>query len=331
MNQMAIAEKLGVSQTAISLVLNNPDTTKVSRHKKDKIIKLLKEINYRGFQAGHHGLKTIVYITCHALRSDELTFYLEYQNGIIEQATKYDIDIIVKNFNPDISYNYLTKSNSTGFILNGHFTDFQIKQFSGKCPTVLLNSFSATPVCDSSNPDNRESIRIAIDHLKSKGHKQICFWNMLSKGKTIDFNPHMNERYWAYKEFMADSEQHIELYEVNKSSFEEIEEYAYESLVGNLSKDIPVTAYLTAGYVYALGIINAAKRLKLKIPEDIAVITIDNVPALERTCPTLTSIQQNRLEMGRTAVELVLQRCKEPANSLRRVNSLPKLIPRKST
>ncbi|MFZ2654354.1 MAG: LacI family DNA-binding transcriptional regulator, partial [Victivallales bacterium] len=46
MNQMEIARKLKISQTTVSLVLNNPSTTKVSQGKRQKIMDMMRKSNY---------------------------------------------------------------------------------------------------------------------------------------------------------------------------------------------------------------------------------------------------------------------------------------------
>jgi DNA-binding LacI/PurR family transcriptional regulator len=46
MNQRQIATALGVSQTTVSLVLNNPKTGKISRDKRDLVLTFLQKTNY---------------------------------------------------------------------------------------------------------------------------------------------------------------------------------------------------------------------------------------------------------------------------------------------
>jgi DNA-binding LacI/PurR family transcriptional regulator len=66
------------------------------------------------------------------------------------------------------------------------------------------------------------------------------------------------------------------------------------------------TAILAMSDVLALGVLEEARGLGLKIPEDVAVIGFDDVPEAARA--GLSSVNQPHLEKGRMAAELLLAR-----------------------
>jgi DNA-binding LacI/PurR family transcriptional regulator len=82
----------------------------------------------------------------------------------------------------------------------------------------------------------------------------------------------------------------------------------------------PPTAILAMSDVLALGVLEEARGLGLKIPEDIGVIGFDDVPEAARA--NLSSINQPHLEKGRVAAELVLARLRgEPVVSPARLET----------
>jgi DNA-binding LacI/PurR family transcriptional regulator len=54
----------------------------------------------------------------------------------------------------------------------------------------------------------------------------------------------------------------------------------------------------------------------IKVPDDISVIGLDNIALTEIVSPTLTTIELERYRIGKTAMELLLNRIKD--------NNLPK-------
>ena len=70
-------------------------------------------------------------------------------------------------------------------------------------------------------------------------------------------------------------------------------------------KSIP-SVIMTASDFIAVGVIEALKDLKIKIPEEISVIGFDNILMSQYTDPLLTTIKQPKRRMGITAINLLL-------------------------
>ncbi len=72
------------------------------------------------------------------------------------------------------------------------------------------------------------------------------------------------------------------------------------------------TAIFAANNFLAIGTQHALEELGLAIPEDVALVGLDDLPAEMVTFPFLTVAAQPAEEMGRRAVELLLERIKQP-------------------
>ena len=82
----------------------------------------------------------------------------------------------------------------------------------------------------------------------------------------------------------------------------------------------------------AIGVMMAAKECGLRIPEDVAVVGIDDIAQAGRTVPPLTTMRQPREDMARHVVRILLGCFEAPDAPVRQQVVLsPKLVVRKST
>ncbi len=72
------------------------------------------------------------------------------------------------------------------------------------------------------------------------------------------------------------------------------------------------TAIFAANNFLAIGAQHAIEELGLNVPEDVALVGLDDLPTEMVTFPFLTVAAQPAEEMGRQAVELLLKRIKDP-------------------
>lgn len=90
----------------------------------------------------------------------------------------------------------------------------------------------------------------------------------------------------------------------------------------------PVSIFATCDLM-ARGVIDEATALGLKVGEDVRVIGFDNQPWAEEL--ELSTVHQPVEELGEAAVELLLQRMKNPSLPPRHVQYTPSLVRRAST
>jgi DNA-binding LacI/PurR family transcriptional regulator len=76
----------------------------------------------------------------------------------------------------------------------------------------------------------------------------------------------------------------------------------------NLLKEHPrPTAILATSDLLAIGVIEAARACKVRVPQDLAVTSFDDIPAAKLITPRLTTIHQPIAEKGRLAVAALLK------------------------
>jgi DNA-binding LacI/PurR family transcriptional regulator len=95
-----------------------------------------------------------------------------------------------------------------------------------------------------------------------------------------------------------------------------------------LSLPQPPTAIFAATDFQALGVLKAARQLKIQVPEQLAVVGFDDLDLAEYT--DLTTIRQHLDESGRLAVEILLAQIESPSRPPRHVNLPLTLIERQT-
>ncbi|GLW11543.1 putative HTH-type transcriptional regulator [Microtetraspora sp. NBRC 13810] len=139
--------------------------------------------------------------------------------------------------------------------------------------------------------DNTHSVQEAVGHLRGHGHGTPAFW-----GGPDDVGPTGERtREWAALTGGGGS-----LYRSGYSSEEASAEFRRQHRLGTLARSLVV-----ASDVQALGILSAAYQLGVRIPDDLAVISLDGSAETAFTSPPLTVVRQPVESMAARAVGLL--------------------------
>jgi LacI family transcriptional regulator len=91
------------------------------------------------------------------------------------------------------------------------------------------------------------------------------------------------------------------------------------------------TAIFAGNDLQALGVYQAARELRLHIPEDLSVVGFDDLPVAKWVGPPLTTIRQPLMEMAETAAELVVAMAAGEQPTQTRIELTTELVIREST
>ncbi len=81
----------------------------------------------------------------------------------------------------------------------------------------------------------------------------------------------------------------------------------------------------------ALGVLHAARELGLRVPEQLAVIGVDDMPLSSYFDPPLTTMRQDMPRIGREAARLLLERINNPHSAPLHIKLSAELVVRRST
>lgn len=169
----------------------------------------------------------------------------------------------------------------------------------GKAISVFNNDIKSLDI-DRVLVNNKDATYKAICYLIQMNHKKIGFIaGNLNESTAID-------RLSGYKEALEDKGIHVnEAYIVN-GNWNEISGYfGTKELLKN--KDRP-TAIFASNYVITMGVLKALKEMKIRVPEDISVISFDDHDFFEILNPSITAISQPSEDVGLNVANLLLQR-----------------------
>jgi LacI family repressor for deo operon, udp, cdd, tsx, nupC, and nupG len=95
-------------------------------------------------------------------------------------------------------------------------------------------------------------------------------------------------------------------YDKNLVFFDSLsKEKAYETTLNILKSRSAPDAIFVAADIAALGVLNAARQLKIKVPEQLGICGFSNEPYTEISVPGITTVDQFSFEMRKKAIELI--------------------------
>jgi LacI family transcriptional regulator len=193
-------------------------------------------------------------------------------------------------------------------------------------PVVLTNKYeSEDSECgyDYVYVDTRLGIMNATEHLLKQGHERIAFVGGSLNEQTG------YERYEGYRDAIINSGLEIDDKYIYESNYTESGGYLCGKQI--LENEIFPTAAVAVNDLMAVGMIRAFDEAGKKVPEDIAVVGMDNTDTATRISPKLTSVAMMQEEIGRNAAQILMDRINGDSTDRKKVRLLPRLIVRESS
>lgn len=175
--------------------------------------------------------------------------------------------------------------------------------------------------------DNFVGGYLATEHLLSLGHERI---GIILTGKSpVEMNQEFALRLQGYKLALTQHRVAFDLELVCVLDGErESEQMGAEGLNRLMSLEQRPTAIFATSDSKAIGAIKAAGKRGLLVPDDVSIIGYDDILVSQFTIPSLTTINQNTLLLGKRAAQILLF---ERKSEQMRDEIVPQLIIRSST
>lgn len=320
-----IANRLGVSVSTVSKGLNG--ASDISDELRQMVLDTAVEMGYSTKRSKKvENRKLCIFIENMNYETiDE--FGYDIVLGFKQNAfrRKWDVDIlpITPAFQEEEKYDtFLLKNGYCGAFLMGlALHDSWIKQLENTTmPTVLLDNFiSGNPNVCYLGTDSYEGIAMAVNHLVNLGHKNIAFLNGSLYSLVSD------QRQEAFENAMAAASLPVQ---------KDLTAYGY--YVSDSAKyHVPgflaagATAVVCGNDLIAKGVIAECTKRGFRVPEDVSVVGFDDISIAATFDPPLTTIRQERNELGRCAYDILNSLIHHIPISKTLLH--PKLIEREST
>ena len=280
-----IADRLGIAPSTVSKGLN--DANDISPDLKQLVLDTAIEMGYVTKKMKKETRKRLCIFIENMLYLKEDDFGFDIVLGFRQAAIRDKWDVHIVEMNPILQIKepydrYMMRNHyHGGFLIGFALKDPWMKQLeSTTIPTVLFDNYiRKNPNVAYTGTDSFEGIDLAIDHLVQLGHTHTAnrYEAYISSMQSHDLS--INENLIAYGYYVEDSAK-----------------YHFADLLNN-----GATAILCGNDLLAIGILKECQRLHIKVPKDISIVGFDNLPISAECTPALTTISQDRIDLGKSS------------------------------
>lgn len=324
-----VARRAGVSVSTVSRVLNEPGM--VNEQTRARVQAVVDEMGYYPSRVARRlrvesGRSNLIGLVIPDIQNP---FFADIARGVEDVAQQQGYMVFLGNSDEDAGkekryLNVMRAESVDGIIVppvsesDGAVLDLARSGL----PIVCVDRRLLKASVDTVIVDNARGVHEAMEHLIRLGHRRIGF---------IEGLPHLStsrERLQGYRQALESHgiEPDGSLVRQGNSRQESGRQLAGELL----ELDDRPSALLVGNNLMTLGALEAIHARGLQIPEDVAIIGYDDMPWAQALDPPLTAVRQPGDEVGRRAMELLLQRVREPRRSVSTVIMQPELVVRRS-
>ncbi len=322
-----IAQHLGLTPGTVSAALNNsPASRSIPEHTKARILAAARELNYRpNYFARSLRLQRTYTI---GIITEEIgdPYGAMVMSGVEECLRKHNYFFLAVAHRHDQkvlqTYSQMLLARGVeGFITIDTSIDDQLAR-----PTVAVAGHQQVSGVTNITLDEKLAARLGLSHLQELGHDDIAFF----KGSPLSSDS--SARWTAICEVAADLGVRIrpEL-TVQINSIDASPNLGYPFGKELLARNKRFTALYAYNDISAMGAMLAFREAGLRVPGDVSVVGLDDIPLATFADPSLTTIRQPLQRMGQIAAKTVIDQIEGNAPYLPEIVVEPELVVRAST
>ena len=346
-----VAERAGVSQATVSMILNRRNNVSFSEETIEKVERAARELGYELPHRKHknNGRKEkLIVVFCPTIKSP---YYVLLLQGIEAVANERGYGVFICNTQRDakLEEKYLRMIRAMApqgiiYACNPH-PDYlaQVEEMARDIPLVIISNKEKISTVDAINQDNTEVGRLMARHLLDLGHRDVAF-----------ITPPLTRRQWQrskrvdgfVKEFEKEG---LHGHVIIKAADESVDrknpktdsEYSmgYALTKSLLEDGKPFTAIAGQNDMMAIGAVDALQDAKIKVPKDVSVIGCDNIFYSGIRRISLTTIDHFVALKGRDACDIIIRKIDTVSRfgegirptSLYNIEYTPKVVVRRTT
>ena len=303
-----IARELDVSISTVSKSLR--DSSEISEDTRQKVQAFAKLYNYKpnniALSLKNRKSKTICIIIPEIIHH----FFATVISGVEQVAKESGYNVIIclsdESFDKEvINMETLANGSIDGFIISLSKETQQKRDFhhiteviNQGMPVVMFDRITNAILCDKVIIDDSLAAFHATQFLINKGFKKI---GLLT---TVDYVSVGKLRTKGYRKALTSNDLTIDENLILK--IEDIEHY--EPLIQTFIENNEMDAIFAVNEIFAVTAIKAAIKLGKKVPEDISIIGFTDGIISKYSSPSITTVSQNGVEMGKRAAKMLLEK-----------------------
>ena len=312
-----VAQLAGVHLSSVSVVLNGSRSSAgISEINRQKIVDAAQELGYRRNGSAHTirtGKCGNIALLLSPLRSHS---YLPMQllSGLHDSLDEADMSLTFCLLEDE----ELHQSDVLPKFLRERMCDGLLVDYNLRIPRSILESIrhhqipavwiNSKQEADCVYPDDFDAAQRATRHLLDLGHERIVYANFSSQPDDLHYSS--ADRCEGYAVAMRDAGLKPRIWGLEMAGADSIEKCARE-----LAKPARPTAIV--GYAtYAFdGVIYAAARLGMRVPDDLSIVTFGPEPT-DIMCRPLTLMLEPQYQMGQIATQMIRRKIEHPHQPL---------------
>lgn len=296
-----IAKAAGVSKATVSRIINgNPA---ISEETRQKVLKVMKELNYvpnsmaRGL-SNQQAFTVALLININDVKSFGNPFFYEVMHGIETVVYSRGLCMIIANLESSLKQNELLKwliygKRTQGVILPSSLMSNQlVKELKKiKFPFVTIGEPEGIkePI-DWVDINNYQGGMQALEHMLSQGYRRVAYIGgeqvkIFNKRRLGGYQAALEQNGLAYRpEYVCEGPS--------------TKDNGYRSMKQLLSLPEPPDAIICSDNILCLGAMKAIHEAGLNIPNDVGILSFDNMPIADLVEPTLTTVDIDVFQLG---------------------------------
>ena len=323
-----IAKAVGVSASTVSRALTGSPL--VSDETRSRILDVARSLGYERNELARALVKGASGAIGLVVPDITNPFFSDVARGVSDIAERAGYGVILCNtdgrVDRELSYvRLMRRKRVDGLLVCSATLDAPFVQdlTAAGTPFVLVSRMSADPDVPYVITDDRAGARLAVEHLVDLGHRRIGF---IGGPENVQAS---RDRMSAYRDVL--SEQAISA----RSEWSHHADFTQAAgrQVGQqiLAQADRPTAIFAANDVTALGVLEVAEGLGLRVPEDLSLVGYDDISYASLPRIQLTTVAQPAVEMGQIASDWLFSRIEsDDVSPLQRVLN-PRLVVRSTT
>jgi LacI family transcriptional regulator len=326
-----VAAAAGVSLGTVSNVLNRPDL--VSAATRVRVEDAMRQLGFvrnegaRQLRAGRS--RTLAYVMLDATNP----FFTDVAAGIEETAEAADTTLFLCNSDQraereDTYLERLAQQRVQGILITPVDPESaKLSEVRGRgIPVVLVDRTRSDRDLCTVSVDDELGGRLAVEHLLDLGHERIAF-----VGGPERIGQVRDRHAGARAAMVAAGRSPDDLVVVATEGLTVAEGLAAGERLAGMPRRTRPTAAFCANDLLALGLLQRAISLGLRVPDDLAIVGYDDIDFAAAAAVPLTSVRQPRRALGRAAAELLLEEASDERHVHQHVQFTPDLVARAST
>ncbi len=324
-----VARAAGVSVKTVSNVVNGfahvrPDT-------RARVQEQIEALQYRPQAVGRHLRQGRTGMITLAVPEIDLPYFADLAARLVSAARQRGLTVLVEQTDGELEREREAADGYPVRLADGlifsplTMSEDELGQARHGTPTVLLGEHGENAAVDRVGVDSVTVGALATEHLLAAGRRRIAM-----VGRKPWPNPVLLQRARGYEKALRAAD-----LRVDPALTPEFGEWSRR--VGGLAVDTllderrDVDAIFAANDVLALGALHALHRRGVQVPDDVAVVGVDDIPEARYSAPTLSTVAIDRAAIAEHALDLLTSRLDDADLPPRTVLAPHHLVAREST